>query len=1109
MTNPRDYPDVIKSAESGRPLRRGVKMLTIDVDGEPFTYAQPGWWASLDDPTDNEGQLTDEDNLIRAAARREAKAKAKQAVLSPLEIRAIRESCGLSQQAAPRVFGGGPKAFEKYEAGEVVPSSSMTRLLLLAAKRPDLFRRGPDASAMSVGDSDLIRELVRKSTVNHIYERLYDQQPSQARKRMRVAARTIENVRMNTGPANSVSRSASILAKPETTHLVSIAKHTLEHFEQTATAARTALAAGIQGPSAAALATVNTLTNDRALRNLMSIGEDQRRDLIRLSQEPAIARVVVRDDQHREQTIFIARASGGRASNALVASYRSPLGRLAAVPVGQEDDIPTPKGVRSFEVLERALLKPAQKAGEWDSTNSVVEGREFGPLTVVSLRSLLRSECREVPAIDVLESLLEQERVSSNIIEGLRRSVIEKIGLRDQPILDQYQDEIFRLPLNRSVVILAPPGTGKTTTLIKRLGLKLDKEYLTREERRLVEGSTAGMNNHRVSWLMFTPTELLKQYLKEAFARENIPAPDERIQLWSDYRRELARNKFPVLRTSSGRSGFVLREELPSLKSEAIDHPMAWYEDFNQWQASHFWAELSIWARALTEVGEPAIAALGARLFSIVNSASEGAAPYIFIALDGLNDEITKLVSRLREDVDGRLRRAFANELRQDSRLLDDLLAFLNKLKDSVDGVDESEELDEEEDENENGARPHLGAREEAFEAYKRAARAQARAAITERDIGRRTKNGRILEWLGARSLPAGERFEVGQILQVLAALRPFLNTLRRYIEQMPARYRRFRRERQTEGTWYLAEGFSSSELNPLEVDVVLLAILRNASELLKDRRVLQNIGKAGFKTLKEVRDLYRTQIVVDEATDFSPLQIGCMAALCDPSAHSFLACGDFNQRVSSFGIRSVDELKSVLPDVDIRSISVSYRHSLQLNELAHRIVELGGAAASKAQLPKHIKNEGVDPVLAKGVVGKAAVEWLAARIIEIEKFTHRLPSIGVLVHREEEVGPLAASLGAALAGQNIRAVACPGGQVVGQDNDVRVFDVQHIKGLEFEAVFFVGVDLLADRYPKLFDKYLYVGTTRAATYLGMTCAGPELPVSIKALESTFASTWH
>jgi hypothetical protein len=76
MINPRHFPDVIQSAESGRPPRRGVKMLTITVDGQPFTYGQPGWWASLENPEDNEGQLTDEDNVIRAAARREARAKA-------------------------------------------------------------------------------------------------------------------------------------------------------------------------------------------------------------------------------------------------------------------------------------------------------------------------------------------------------------------------------------------------------------------------------------------------------------------------------------------------------------------------------------------------------------------------------------------------------------------------------------------------------------------------------------------------------------------------------------------------------------------------------------------------------------------------------------------------------------------------------------------------------------------------------------------------------------------------------------------------------------------------------------------------------------------------
>lgn len=45
----------------------------------------------------------------------------------------------------------------------------------------------------------------------------------------------------------------------------------------------------------------------------------------------------------------------------------------------------------------------------------------------------------------------------------------------------------------------------------------------------------ATVGTHNNSWLMFTPTELLKQFLKEAFAREGVPASDQRIRAWYDY----------------------------------------------------------------------------------------------------------------------------------------------------------------------------------------------------------------------------------------------------------------------------------------------------------------------------------------------------------------------------------------------------------------------------------------------------------------------------------------------------------------------------------------------------------------------------------------------
>ena len=63
------------------------------------------------------------------------------------------------------------------------------------------------------------------------------------------------------------------------------------------------------------------------------------------------------------------------------------------------------------------------------------------------------------------------------------------------------------------------------------------------------------------------------------------------------------------------------------------------------------------------------------------------------------------------------------------------------------------------------------------------------------------------------------------------------------------------------------------------------------------------------------------------------------------------------------------------------------------------------------------------------------------------------------------------------------------------------------IKGLEFEAVFFIAIDRLAALQPELFDKYLYVGTTRAATYLGVTCEDALLPV-IEILRPMFTPDW-
>ena len=233
------------------------------------------------------------------------------------------------------------------------------------------------------------------------------------------------------------------------------------------------------------------------------------------------------------------------------------------------------------------------------------------------------------------------------------------------------------------------------------------------------------------------------------------------------------------------------------------------------------------------------------------------------------------------------------------------------------------------------------------------------------------------------------------------------------------------------------------------------------------------------------------------------------MQALASFSTRSFFACGDFDQRITSWGSRRRSDLDWVSPGIDVKAVSISYRQSRQLFHFARALAALFDTR-SDVQLPPELNNEAVDPVLLLGTpdLDDVAV-WLSARIGEIEDQMkgEALPTVAVLVHEEASVRPMTEALNRAFSETNLRAIACVDGRIIGSDDEIRVFDVKHIKGLEFEAVFFVCIDQLANVLPDLFDKYLYVGATRAATYLGMTCAA-TLPQSIARLEERFAPTW-
>ena len=231
------------------------------------------------------------------------------------------------------------------------------------------------------------------------------------------------------------------------------------------------------------------------------------------------------------------------------------------------------------------------------------------------------------------------------------------------------------------------------------------------------------------------------------------------------------------------------------------------------------------------------------------------------------------------------------------------------------------------------------------------------------------------------------------------------------------------------------------------------------------------------------------------------------MNALAHPRTRSVFACGDFNQRLTSWGVRTPEALSWSLPGIEFREITVAYRQSRQLNDLARDIIRAVGGTVQNVSLPAEVDNNVASPVLLENSSPRETIQWLASRIAEIERFMEQLPSIAVFVNSEADVEPTAKALEALLGEHNIPVTACTEGKIVGQESSVRVFDIQHIKGLEFEAVFFLGVDRLAELKPELFDKYIYVGTTRAAAYLGLACE-TSLPAQLAPVRHHFATDW-
>ncbi len=861
---------------------------------------------------------------------------------------------------------------------------------------------------------------------------------------------------------------------------------------------------------------------DQGSRQLNRIDSTMEKSNIQLQKEPFIAYVNVEVDGEL-RTIYICRdyipkAGPKDKSTTRFASYKAPWGQVVEKDVNTSFPLHTPSGTLDIKIIEKDLFKPVRHAQLWDA-----EKNQFflshGIYSIESLRNFIdeylsiESASREKETIvDIKEaekSLLEALERELVVKEGLAREIRSKIALRDQPTLDSHQGIIFRLPVSTHLIITGAPGTGKTTTLIKRIAQKSNSSLLASlETERFSEDEIEDFFNNDM-WVMYTPTELLKIYLKEAFAIENIPASDKRIRVWDEDRVMIGRDVLSFSKV--GDKGYFSRTDSFIITVHDNSQLINFSHNFDEFYCNYIFdlfkqATSTIKSNNSTpqlinnfekisrDLSKFNSTEINTRTFYLIEKLFESREYFNKFSKE-LNEEIENIIELLIESEEG---------------VLQTVLEVINSFKKPDDSNDHYAEDIEEEDPFAEPSQVEPKTDDNRLIAYRQIRKTliwYAQKIAKKQKLSEDTLNTAIINLLSNTFSNIDNLTSIGERILDRKATNLLTRGYSNLIERIPYYYQRFRlqlfKEEQNRFTGKAEMDIKNKKIDNNEYDLIIYTMLRNAQIVLRrHKRWIKN--NSGIPLLEKIKSQYVTQVTVDEATDFSSIQLGSMFHLAHPLIQSVTFSGDLMQRLTPIGIKSWDDLKFISEAFETYNVTTVYRQSYKLLKIASKLYE--HFIGETPSFVSAFKDSEADPDPLKfssdNNIEKLA-KWVAERIIEIYNINDTLPSIAIFVPEEDQIDETYDILYPLLMDHSIDLEACSRGKILSTESKVRIFSVRYIKGLEFESVFFINLDKLSTDLAALIDKYLYVGLTRAASFLAITFT-ENFPDKIRFIENDF-----
>lgn len=717
------------------------------------------------------------------------------------------------------------------------------------------------------------------------------------------------------------------------------------------------------------------------------------------------------------------------------------------------------------------------------------------------------------------DELLKQiKKIENDLLllrEGKKRHIRDSSALRDQPHLDSIQEEIKRSKiLDGKIIITGGPGTGKTTSLIHRINFLISKT-IEDYKKDLTEVDKSILYDKSRSWIFFSPSELLRHFLKNVMVNEDLNADDERVVVWEHYRRKLF-NYFGLINAETQRPFQATQNNSRFFQINSGDllKIVNLFEDFFVTkQKEKINKILSVFGESKinTESTSKLIDVL--KTFDQYHSINDYINFYEILRKQFLNsiknniDNSDTLLDRIVAETqimiekNESLRLEFENLIRESRKVVED----------------EPEELSEEEVEENFDLTDGIDFKIEIFKLLKKTIRKTLLLPIDKQT--KLSKTEKIISDKIKIYLNIDGHIELGKDVFIK---KYFLKTLRGFetniLNEFASIYKMFRKVKMIDLNVFTVEGREIIEKNikdgnkkvhKEEMDLILLLIFKLIDNLFRDNVKLFNESKHIY--LVEYKNNSKVVIAIDEATDFSILELSCMSYLSYPKFKSVTLCGDVMQRLEVKGIDNWEEYRNIFEDAEIGNLKISYRQTSNLIEIAKKIYFKNTGEQLNIE-PVYPKDElDPKPLIYKSKVLEDKINWLSERIYEIRStYGNKLPSIAIFLSDDSKLQEYETELNKReiLSDNDIRVKACMNGEVLGDAQNVRLFNIKYIKGLEFEAVFYVDLDTIVKGNDDMLDRYIYVGISRASFYLAIT-VNEELPDRLNYISEFFEEgTW-